>query len=116
VLTDGAIRLVPSARITSPDRPCSSGTRRWCGTRASPEPGQEGFAHRRLAAHRSGAEAGTREGFAVEDAVTGAFLGIAGLVAIEHEANQAEIGYVVEREARGRGMATAARGSRGPCS
>jgi [ribosomal protein S5]-alanine N-acetyltransferase len=36
------------------------------------------------------------------------FLGIAGLVAIERDANQAEIGYIVVREARGRGIATRA--------
>ena len=57
---------------------------------------------------RTGQRDGTRDGFAIEDAETGAFLGIAGLVAIERDANQAEIGYVVVREARGRGIATRA--------
>ncbi len=75
-----------------------------------PEPWEEGFEHRWLEAYRSGAEDGTRDGFAIEDAETGAFLGIAGLVAIERDANQAEIGYIVVREARGRGIATRALG------
>ena len=48
---------------------------------------------------------GGLNGFAIEDAETGAFLGIAGLVAIERAANQGEIGYVVRREARGQGIA-----------
>jgi RimJ/RimL family protein N-acetyltransferase len=68
----------------------------------------DGFERRWLQAYRDGAADGTRDGFAIEDAETGAFLGLAGLVAIEREANQAEIGYVVAREARGRGIASRA--------
>ena len=56
----------------------------------------------------SGHVDGTRDGYAIVDAETGDFLGIAGLVAVERDANQAEIGYVVAREARGRGIATRA--------
>ena len=105
VLTDGVIRLVTiseqhldglAALLTDPD--VVRNTR-------VPEPWETGFEHRWLEAYHTGAEDGTRDGFAIEDAETGAFLGIAGLVAIERDENQAEIGYIVAREARGRGIA-----------
>ena len=73
-----------------------------------PEPCEAGFERRWLEAYRTGLEDGTRDGFAIEDPETGAFLGLAGLVAIERDENQGEIGYVVVREARGRGVATEA--------
>jgi RimJ/RimL family protein N-acetyltransferase len=73
-----------------------------------PEPVPNGFAHQWLQAYKDGEADGTRDGFAIEDAETGEFLGIAGLVAIEREANQAEIGYIVSPQARGRGIATRA--------
>jgi RimJ/RimL family protein N-acetyltransferase len=73
-----------------------------------PEPYDEGFEHRWVESYENGHRDGTRDGFAIEDADTGTFLGMAGLVAIEREANQGEIGYMVVREARGRGIATRA--------
>jgi len=108
VLTDGVIRLVTVsedhldglARLLQ-DPAVVRNTR-------VPEPWQEGFEHRWLEAYETGQRDGTRHGFAIEDAETGAFLGIAGLVAIERDANQGEIGYVVVREARGRGIASRA--------
>jgi RimJ/RimL family protein N-acetyltransferase len=108
VLSDGAIRLVPvssdhleglAGLIADPDVIRN--------TRVPDEP-EEGFERKWLAAYESGTKDGTRDGFAIEDAQSGAFLGIAALVAIEREENQAEIGYVVAREARGRGIATRA--------
>jgi RimJ/RimL family protein N-acetyltransferase len=73
-----------------------------------PEPTPQGFERDWLQAYKDGDADGTRDGFAIEDAVTGEFLGIAGLVAIEAKESQAEIGYIVAREARGRGIATRA--------
>jgi len=75
-----------------------------------PEPWQDGFEHTWVEAYERGRNDGTRDGFAVVDAVTGAFLGIAGLVSIEPDAKQGEIGYALAREARGRGIATRALG------
>ena len=46
------------------------------------------------------------DGFAAEDA-GGAFLGLALAVAIDAEAGEIELGYIVAPEARGRGVATA---------
>jgi len=105
VLSDGAIRLVPlssdhleglAGLVADPDVIRN--------TRVPDQP-EAGFERTWLAAYETGATDGTRAGFAIEDAETGEFLGMAGLVAIEREENQAEIGYVVAREARGRGIA-----------
>jgi len=73
-----------------------------------PDPAPPGFERDWLKAYEDGGADGTRDGFAIEDAATGDFLGIAGLVAIEQKESQAEIGYIVVREARGRGIATRA--------
>ena len=73
-----------------------------------PEPPPDGFEQQWLGAYEEGRADGTRDGFAIEDAETGEFLGIAGLVAIEPNESQAEIGYIVAREARGCGIATRA--------
>ena len=48
---------------------------------------------------------GSRAGFAVLDAATGAFVGMAGFVKLDLDARQAEAGYVVAPAARGRGLA-----------
>jgi RimJ/RimL family protein N-acetyltransferase len=107
-LTDGVIRL---ARISEAHLPGFALLLRdpevIANTRV-PDPPPDGFEHQWLQAYKDGEADGTRDGFAIEDAETGEFLGIAGLVAIEREANQGEIGYVVAREARGRGFASRA--------
>jgi RimJ/RimL family protein N-acetyltransferase len=46
--------------------------------------------------------------FAIEDAVDGAFLGVAVAPQLDHDERTAELGYVVGAEARGRGVATEA--------
>ncbi len=51
---------------------------------------------------------GSRAGFSIRDAETGAFLGFAAIVRLELEYAQGEIGYVVSPHARGRGAALAA--------
>jgi len=107
-LTDGVIRLakvsdshLPGIAALLLDPEVVRNTR-------VPEPVPDGFEHRWLQAYKDGDADGTRDGYAIEDAETGEFLGIAGLVAIERDANQGEIGYVVAQEARGRGIAARA--------
>ena len=73
-----------------------------------PEPWPEAFERRWLDLYEQGREEGKRHGYAVVDAETGAFLGIAGVVDIHRDANQGEIGYALAPEARGRGIATRA--------
>ena len=63
-----------------------------------------GFARRWLARYEEGWRDGSRAGFAIVSP-GGPFLGFGGLVDLNLDARQGEIGYVVAREARGRGIA-----------
>ncbi len=65
-----------------------------------------GFGRTWLERYEQGREDGTRAGFAIMDAEDGSFLGIAVAVRIDDEASEAELGYILAPEARGRGAAT----------
>lgn len=65
----------------------------------------EGFAARWLARYEEGWHDGSRAGFAIES-LDGEFLGLGLFVDLNVEGRQAEIGYVVGPEARGRGVAS----------
>lgn len=78
-------------------------------TRA-PEPVPADFPERWLARYETGRADGSREGFAIEDAADASFLGLALAPRIEAEARTAELGYIVARAARGRGVASEALG------
>jgi RimJ/RimL family protein N-acetyltransferase len=73
-----------------------------------PSPPPADFGKSWLKRYEEGREDGTREGFAIVDAEDGSFLGIAVAVRIDEEANEAELGYILAPEARGRGAATEA--------
>ena len=73
-----------------------------------PEPPPPGFGCTWLEAYEKAREAGTREGFAILDAGTGEFLGMAAAVHLDDDAGEAELGYILAPEARGRGAATEA--------
>jgi RimJ/RimL family protein N-acetyltransferase len=64
----------------------------------------EGFAARWIGRYVKGWQDDSCAGFAILDG-TGAFLGFAAIVDLDLLAHQGEIGYVVAREARGRGVA-----------
>jgi RimJ/RimL family protein N-acetyltransferase len=71
-----------------------------------PEPPPADFPRRWLARYEEARESGTGEAFAaVEDG--GTFLGLALAPAIDREAAEVELGYIVAPAARGRGVATA---------
>lgn len=72
-----------------------------------PEPPPPDFARTWLARYDAGRREGNREGFAIVDAASGAFLGIAAAPKLDRESRTAELGYLVAPEARGRGVATA---------
>jgi RimJ/RimL family protein N-acetyltransferase len=65
------------------------------------------FAESWIARYVGAWEDGSRAGFAIEDR-EGAFLGFAALVSLDLAAKQAEAGYMLTREARGRGVASRA--------
>ena len=71
-----------------------------------PEPTPPGFARLWLDSYEAGRRDGTREAFAAL-AGDGTLLGLALAPEIERGAGEAELGYVVAPEARGRGVATA---------
>jgi RimJ/RimL family protein N-acetyltransferase len=73
-----------------------------------PVPVPEGFAQTWLDRYDAGRADGTREGFAIVDASSGAFFGLALAAEIDRDGRTAELGYVVAPEQRGRGIATAA--------
>jgi len=71
-----------------------------------PVPPPPGYARRWLDRYEAGRLDGTREAFAAVDD-DGTFLGLALAVAIDREAREVELGYIVAPAARGRGLATA---------
>jgi RimJ/RimL family protein N-acetyltransferase len=71
-----------------------------------PEPPPPGFARQWLDAYEAGRRDGTREAFAAFDDEE-RFVGLALAPAIESGAREAELGYIVTPDARGRGVATA---------
>jgi RimJ/RimL family protein N-acetyltransferase len=73
-----------------------------------PEPAPPDFAERWIGRYEEGRGDGSREGFAIEDTASAAFLGLALAPAIDREARTTELGYIVAPTARGRGVATAA--------
>jgi RimJ/RimL family protein N-acetyltransferase len=73
-----------------------------------PSPWEEGFERVWLEDYERGREDGTRAGFAIVDEAGSDFLGVALLVQIDREGRQAEAGYIVAPQARGRGIAARA--------
>ena len=71
-----------------------------------PEPAPPGFARDWIARYEDGERDGSRAGFAAVDAA-GAFLGLALAPQIDAEGRELELGYIVARDARGRGVGTA---------
>jgi RimJ/RimL family protein N-acetyltransferase len=104
-LADDTIRLVPmearhvpgvDARLEDAD------VRRHTRVPSEPPPG---YGKTWLGRYEEGWRDGTRAGFAIEGH-DGEFLGLGMVINIELQGRQAEIGYVVGRAARGRGIAT----------
>jgi RimJ/RimL family protein N-acetyltransferase len=73
-----------------------------------PVPPPLGFGRTWAERYEEGRAEGSREGFALVDTDDGSFLGIGVAVNLDREGRQAELGYIVAREARGRGVATEA--------
>ena len=71
-----------------------------------PAGADEAFAEGWIRRYETGWEDDTRAGFVILDAADGTFLGFAAIVALDLDALEGEIGYMVAPEARGRGVAT----------
>ena len=63
------------------------------------------FAESWIGRYERGWEDGSRAGFAIVDANDGSFLGFAAVVALDLDAREAELGYMVAPQSRGRGIA-----------
>lgn len=70
-----------------------------------PEPPPSDFAQTWISSYTKGRSQGTREGFAAVDG-PGRFLGVGLAPHIDREGAEAELGYIVAREARGQGVGT----------
>jgi RimJ/RimL family protein N-acetyltransferase len=73
-----------------------------------PSPPPPGFGSSWLERYEQGRADGTRVGFAIVEADDGSFLGLAAAVRLDARASEAELGYILAPEARGRGAATEA--------
>jgi RimJ/RimL family protein N-acetyltransferase len=71
-----------------------------------PEPPPAGFARTWIDSYEQGRTEGAREGFAAVDAA-GTFVGLGLAVDIDRPGAEAELGYIVASQARGRGVGTA---------
>jgi RimJ/RimL family protein N-acetyltransferase len=71
-----------------------------------PDPTPADFPEQWLRVYEQGRRDGTREAFAALDA-DGRFVGVALAFGIDREESEAELGYIVTPEARGRGAGTA---------
>jgi RimJ/RimL family protein N-acetyltransferase len=71
-----------------------------------PEPPPEGFERGWIESYEHGRRDGSREGFAAVDG-DGRFLGLGLAPAIDRDAGEIELGYIVARDVRGRGVGTA---------
>jgi RimJ/RimL family protein N-acetyltransferase len=73
-----------------------------------PVPPPANFPQAWVDSYEQGRRDGTREAFAIVEAGSVGFLGVAVVPRIDRETRTAELGYVVVPEARGRGVATEA--------
>ena len=104
-LSDGVIRLEPLAARFHPDFEAivaDPDVVRF--TRVPSEP-RDGFLPGWLADYEQGWKDGSKAGFAVIGVDDEAFLGFVGLIRIDWDGAEAEIGYLVAPAARGRGVA-----------
>ena len=104
-LADDAIRLEPLTQAHAPgmlvlaaDADVERFTRVPAGADAA-------FVTGWVARYEQGWEDGSRAGFAILDAADGSLLGFAAVVGLDLETLEAELGYMVVPEARGRGVA-----------
>lgn len=106
-LADEAIRLVPLRPAHEPGIVAlleDEDVRTYTRVPSDPPPG---FAATWVARYDEGWREASRAGFAIES-IEGEFLGLGMFVRLEQAGRQGEIGYVVGRAARGKGVATRA--------
>jgi RimJ/RimL family protein N-acetyltransferase len=103
-LADDAIRLEPLDERFVPDFERLMDDPEVIRNTRVPSSPPRGFAGRWIGRYTKGWRDASCAGFAILDEA-GTFLGFAAIVALDLSTRQGEIGYVVAREARGRGVA-----------
>jgi RimJ/RimL family protein N-acetyltransferase len=104
-LADDAIRLEPLTKAHVPEMLALARDPEFERYTRVPVGADEPFVVRWVERYETGWEEGSRAGFAIRGVADEAFLGFAAVVTLELDALQAEIGYGVVPEARGRGIA-----------
>ena len=104
-LSDGVVLLEPISDRFRPDFEALPGDPDVLRYTRVPEQRDGRFVDGWIAGYVQGWRDGARAGFAIVQPGDGAFLGMCGLIRIEWEMGEAEIGYVVAPAARGRGVA-----------
>ena len=108
-LSDGDIRLVPVGPRHVPGLASVARLPEVIANTYVPSDAPADFAERWVETYEQAWLDRSRAGFGIEDG-SGAFLGLAGFVAPDLTARQAEAGYILAPAARGRGVATRALG------
>ena len=108
VLGDGVVRLEPLAPVHGSAMEALARDVDVARHTRVPEPVPDGFGVEWVDRYIAGWQAGERAGFAICDAASGEFLGFMALVSMDATTREAEAGYIVASEARGRGVATRA--------
>jgi len=103
-LADDAIRLDPVDSRYVPDFEAMIVDPEIVRNTRVPESPPPGFATSWVARYEEGWRDGSRAGFAILS-TGGRFMGMAGIVDLDLDARQGEIGYIVTKSARGRGVA-----------
>ena len=104
-LSDGIVRLEPLDRRFVEDFDALSGDPDVIRFTRVPANRSAEFAATWIDTYVRSWDDGTRAGFAIVDEAVDAFLGMAALVQVELDMGEAELGYIVAPDARGRGVA-----------
>jgi RimJ/RimL family protein N-acetyltransferase len=105
-LSDAVVRLEPIEERFVPDFEALTRDPDVLRFTRVPTRRSDDFAAGWIAGYVQGWRDGSRAGFAIIDCDDDAFLGMCGLIRIDWEASEAEMGYVVAPAARGRGAAS----------
>jgi RimJ/RimL family protein N-acetyltransferase len=105
ILSDGVVRLEPLDRRFVRDFDALTGDPDVIRFTRVPAGRTDGFAASWIDTYVKAWSDGSRAGFAIVDATSGAFLGMVGLVQLDLGMGEGELGYIVAPESRGRGVA-----------
>ena len=107
-LDDGVVRLEPLTLDDEADMDAIARDPDVARFTYVPDPLTDGFARSWIERYLRGWEEGALAGFAVRESGGSTFLGFAGVVRLDADGREGEIGFIVAPAARGKGVATRA--------